>query len=124
MRLLKRPMRRPFSWRRVVDRYAVESADLVSQRWTGRILLGKSIEHTPYQNLGDVATHVNRWLAGRVFLREETQDRVSGEETYSKIMSTAINELELLTPPWMSNTCLTRAQVSAHPWWVLIARVR
>jgi 2-hydroxy-3-keto-5-methylthiopentenyl-1-phosphate phosphatase len=60
------------------DRYAVESADLVfAKDGLGAYCSEQSIEHTPYQNLGEVAIHINRWLAGRVFLREETQDRVS-----------------------------------------------
>lgn len=60
------------------DRYAVESADLVlAKDGLSEYCSANSIEHTRYQNLGDVATHINRWLAGRVFLREETQDRVS-----------------------------------------------
>ena len=60
------------------DRYAVESADLVfAKDGLGTYCTEQSIKHTPYQDLGDVATHINRWLAGRVFLREETQDRVS-----------------------------------------------
>ena len=60
------------------DRYAVESADLVfAKDGLAEYCSANSIEHIPFQNLGDVASHINRWLAGRVFLREETQDRVS-----------------------------------------------
>src|SRR5438876_1177132 len=60
------------------DRYAVESADLVlAKDGLAAYCTEQSIEHTRYQNLGEVATHIDRWLAGRVFLREETQDRVS-----------------------------------------------
>ena len=60
------------------DRYAVESADLVfAKDGLASYCTEQSIEHTPYQNLGDVAAHIDRWLAGRVFLREETLDRVS-----------------------------------------------
>jgi 2-hydroxy-3-keto-5-methylthiopentenyl-1-phosphate phosphatase len=60
------------------DRYAVESADLVfAKDGLAEYCTEQSIEHTPYQNLGDVTAHIDRWLAGRVFLREETQDRVS-----------------------------------------------
>jgi len=60
------------------DRYAVESADLVfAKDGLAEYCAEQSIEHTPYQNLGDVTAHIDRWLAGRVFLREETQDRVS-----------------------------------------------
>jgi 2,3-diketo-5-methylthio-1-phosphopentane phosphatase len=55
------------------DRYAVESADLVfAKDGLASYCAENSIEHTPYQNLGDVAAHLDRWLAGRVFLREET----------------------------------------------------
>jgi len=60
------------------DRYAVESADLVfAKEGLAEYCNEQSIEHTPYRSLGDVAAHIDRWLAGRVFLREETQDRVS-----------------------------------------------
>ena len=60
------------------DRYAAESADLVfAKHGLASYCTENSIEHTPYQNLGDVAAHLDRWLAGRVFLREETLARVS-----------------------------------------------
>ena len=60
------------------DRYAVESADLVfAKDGLASYCTANSIEHIPFQNLGEVASHIDRWLAGRVFLREETQDRVS-----------------------------------------------
>lgn len=60
------------------DRYAVESADLVvAKAALASYCTEQSIEHTPYENLGDVASHIDRWLAGRVFLRDEAQDRVS-----------------------------------------------
>ena len=60
------------------DRYAVESADLVfAKDGLAEYCSARLIEHTRYQNLGEVAAHIDRWLAGRVFLREETQDRVS-----------------------------------------------
>src|ERR1700681_3726001 len=60
------------------DRYAVESADLVFAKDGLAAYCGEqSIEYTSYENLGDVSAHIDRWLAGRVFLREEAQDRVS-----------------------------------------------
>jgi 2-hydroxy-3-keto-5-methylthiopentenyl-1-phosphate phosphatase len=60
------------------DRYAVESADLVfAKDGLAKYCSANSILHTRYQNLGEVAAHIDRWLAGRVFLREEAQDRVS-----------------------------------------------
>jgi 2,3-diketo-5-methylthio-1-phosphopentane phosphatase len=60
------------------DRYAVESADLVfAKNGLAEYCTEQSIEHTRYQNLGDVAAYIDRWLAGRVFLREEALDRVS-----------------------------------------------
>ena len=60
------------------DRYAVESADLVfAKDGLAGHCTEQSIGYTPYQNLGDVSAHIDRWLAGRVFLREEAQDRVS-----------------------------------------------
>lgn len=60
------------------DRYAAESADLVfAKDGLASYCTENSIEHIPYQNLGDVAAHLDRWLAGRLFLREETLARVS-----------------------------------------------
>jgi 2-hydroxy-3-keto-5-methylthiopentenyl-1-phosphate phosphatase len=60
------------------DRYAVESADLVfAKDGLASYCSANSIAHTSFQNLGDVAAHLDRWLSGRVFLREETRDRVS-----------------------------------------------
>jgi 2-hydroxy-3-keto-5-methylthiopentenyl-1-phosphate phosphatase len=60
------------------DRYAVESADLVfAKDGLASYCTDHSIEHIPFQNLRDVATHLDRWLAGRIFLREETPARVS-----------------------------------------------
>jgi len=60
------------------DRYAVESADLVfAKDGLAAYCADHSIEYVPYQNLGDVAAHLDRWLAGRMFLREETAARVS-----------------------------------------------
>jgi 2-hydroxy-3-keto-5-methylthiopentenyl-1-phosphate phosphatase len=60
------------------DRYAAESADLVfAKDGLASYCTEHSIEHTPYQNLGDVAAHLDRWLAGRVFLREEALARAS-----------------------------------------------
>jgi 2-hydroxy-3-keto-5-methylthiopentenyl-1-phosphate phosphatase len=60
------------------DRYAVESADLVfAKDGLAEYCTEQSIEHTRYRDLGEVAAHIDRWLAGRVFLREEAQDRVS-----------------------------------------------
>jgi 2-hydroxy-3-keto-5-methylthiopentenyl-1-phosphate phosphatase len=60
------------------DRYAVESADLVfAKDGLASYCSDQSIAHSTYQDLGEVATHIDRWLAGRVFLREDTQYRVS-----------------------------------------------
>jgi len=60
------------------DRYAIECADLVfAKDGLAEYCTEQSIEHTPYQHLGNVTAHINRWLAGRVFLREEALDRVS-----------------------------------------------
>jgi 2-hydroxy-3-keto-5-methylthiopentenyl-1-phosphate phosphatase len=60
------------------DRYAVESADLVfAKDGLATYCTEQSIEYSRYQNLGEVAAGIDRWLAGRVFMREETQDRVS-----------------------------------------------
>ena len=60
------------------DRYAVESADLVfAKEGLAAYCSANSIEHNPYQNLGDVSAQIDRWLSGRVFLKEEMQDRVS-----------------------------------------------
>lgn len=55
------------------DRYAVQGADLVfAKDGLASYCAANSMEYTPYQNLGDVAAHLDRWLAGRAFLREET----------------------------------------------------
>src|SRR5207244_6358052 len=52
------------------DRYAVESADLVfAKDGLAEYCSANSIEHTPYQNLGDVSNHIDRWSAGRVSIR-------------------------------------------------------
>lgn len=60
------------------DRYAVESADLVfAKDGLASYCTERSIEHTPYQNLGEVAAYIDNWLTGRIFLREETPARVS-----------------------------------------------
>ena len=60
------------------DRYAVESADLVFAKGDlAEYCTAQTIEHIQYQNLGEVAAHIDRWLAGRVFLSEEAHDRVS-----------------------------------------------
>jgi 2-hydroxy-3-keto-5-methylthiopentenyl-1-phosphate phosphatase len=60
------------------DRYAVESADLVfAKDGLASYCTGQSIEHISYQNLGDVANQIDRWLAARVFLKKETRARVS-----------------------------------------------
>jgi len=49
------------------DRYAVESADLVfAKDGLAAYCTEQLIEHTPYQTLGDVAAHIDHWLAGRV----------------------------------------------------------
>jgi 2,3-diketo-5-methylthio-1-phosphopentane phosphatase len=60
------------------DRYAVESADLVfAKDGLAEYCTEQSIQHIPFQSLGEVAAHIDRWLAGRMFLREEELDRVS-----------------------------------------------
>ena len=60
------------------DRYAVESADLVfAKDGLAAYCTDQSIEHVQYQSLGEVAAHLDRWLAGRMFLPEEGVDRVS-----------------------------------------------
>lgn len=60
------------------DRYAAESAELVfAKDGLASYCTEHSIEHIQYQNLGDVAAHLDRWLVGRMFLREETMARAS-----------------------------------------------
>ena len=60
------------------DRYAVESADLVfAKDGLAEYCTEQSIQHIPFQCLGEVAAHIDRWLAGRMFLREGALDRVS-----------------------------------------------
>jgi 2-hydroxy-3-keto-5-methylthiopentenyl-1-phosphate phosphatase len=60
------------------DRYAVESADLVfAKDRLAAYCREYSIEHTLYNNLGEVAAHLDRWLASRVFLKDERKTRAS-----------------------------------------------
>jgi 2-hydroxy-3-keto-5-methylthiopentenyl-1-phosphate phosphatase len=60
------------------DRYVVESADLVfAKDGLAEYCTDQSIQHIPFQSLGEVAAHIDRWLAGRMFLREEELDRAS-----------------------------------------------
>ena len=60
------------------DRYAVESADLVfAKNGLAAYCREQSIEHHSYENLGEVAAYLDRWLPARVFLKDETEARVS-----------------------------------------------
>jgi 2-hydroxy-3-keto-5-methylthiopentenyl-1-phosphate phosphatase len=60
------------------DRYAVESANLVfAKNGLARYCREQSIEHMPYNNLGDVAVYVERWLVSRAFLDDEIKERAS-----------------------------------------------
>ena len=60
------------------DQYAVESADTVFAKGPLAAYCGEqSIEHTPFNNLADVATHLDRWLVSRVFTEEEVEERAS-----------------------------------------------
>jgi len=60
------------------DCYAIKSADIVFAKDALAEYCGEqSLEFSPYQNLADVAAYIDRWLAGRVFLRDETQYRIS-----------------------------------------------
>ena len=60
------------------DQYAVESADLVfAKNQLAGHCREHSIEHTSYSDLGDVAAHLDRWLAAETFVIEETRARVS-----------------------------------------------
>lgn len=60
------------------DRYAVESADVVfAKDGLAAYCTETSIEHFRYETLGDVTAHLDQWLAGRRFVREEEPSRVS-----------------------------------------------
>ena len=60
------------------DQYAVESADIVFTKGRLATYCGEqSIEHTPFNNLEDVAAHLDRWLVSRVFTEEEVEERAS-----------------------------------------------
>ena len=55
------------------DRYAVASADLVfAKDGLASYCSENSIDHIRYQDLGDVATYLDRWLAERLFSNERT----------------------------------------------------
>ena len=55
------------------DRYAAESADLVfAKEELASYCREHSIEHTPYEKLGEVATQLERWLVARAFSKEKT----------------------------------------------------
>ena len=60
------------------DRYAVESADLVFAKTAlAAYCSEQSIEHTSYNNLGEVAARLDRLLVSRVFLEEAMEQRAS-----------------------------------------------
>ena len=59
------------------DRYAIKSADVVfAKDALAEYCNEQSLEYFPYQNLAHVAAYIDR-LAGRVFLLDKTQERVS-----------------------------------------------
>ena len=59
------------------DRYAIKSADVVfAKDALAEYCNEQSLEYFPYQNLAHVAGYIDR-LAGRVFLLDKTQERVS-----------------------------------------------
>ena len=60
------------------DQYAVEAADLVfAKNGLAEYCVEHSIEHSSYNNLGEVARHLDRWLIARVFLEDEIEERAS-----------------------------------------------
>lgn len=60
------------------DQYAVESGDLVfAKNELARYCRENSVKHTSYNDLGDVAAYLDRWLAAGMFLKEERKTRVS-----------------------------------------------
>jgi len=60
------------------DRYAAESANLVfAKNDLARYCRGQSIEHISYNNLEDVAVHLEGWLAARAFIDDEMEERAS-----------------------------------------------
>jgi 2,3-diketo-5-methylthio-1-phosphopentane phosphatase len=60
------------------DRYAVESADLVfAKKKLIEHCRENSIEHIPFDNLAEVAAHLDRLLNSQLFLKNESESRVS-----------------------------------------------
>ena len=60
------------------DRYAVDCVDAVfAKDGLAEYCTERSIAHWRFENLDEVATHLDQWLDGRMFLKDQTQDRVS-----------------------------------------------
>ena len=60
------------------DRYAAQSADLVFAK--GKLAAycrEQSIDHTLFEDLGEVAAHLERWLTSSRFQIAEEMDRAS-----------------------------------------------
>jgi 2-hydroxy-3-keto-5-methylthiopentenyl-1-phosphate phosphatase len=60
------------------DRYAVDSADLVfAKNGLAAYCNENGIDHASFTNLNDVASHLDRWVVARTFLKEEIEERAS-----------------------------------------------
>lgn len=60
------------------DCHAIKGADIVfAKDALAEYCREQPLEFSPYRNLSDVAAHIEKWLAGRVFLRDETHHRIS-----------------------------------------------
>ena len=79
MRLLTSPNARAiFVGDGLSDQYVAESADLVfAKKELACYCRENSIEHTSYNDLGGVAAHLERWLAGGMFRKEERKTQVT-----------------------------------------------
>jgi 2,3-diketo-5-methylthio-1-phosphopentane phosphatase len=60
------------------DRYAVDSADLVfAKNGLATHCNENGIEYASFENLNDVAAHLDSWLVSRTFLKDEIEERAS-----------------------------------------------
>jgi 2,3-diketo-5-methylthio-1-phosphopentane phosphatase len=60
------------------DRYAVDSADLVfAKNGLATYCQETGIEYASFQNLNDVAAHLDQWVVSRTFVKDEIEERAS-----------------------------------------------
>ena len=60
------------------DQYAVESADLVfAKNGLASYCRDNSVEHTSFNDLREVASHLDHWLVSRMFREVEIGERAS-----------------------------------------------